>query len=749
MFSFPVSIPSTTFTTAGANGQTAGIGVTSISEFLVGAALQLPFGGTAGDGTPACLETGYDAHGNPGPPQTGVPPSGDPTGATGPAFTPAGQTTALPSVSPLTFPSAAYVLLSNGTSVAQAPAIGTATAASSTSVTVNWTAPSVTNGSAVTGYVVTPYTGEIPGTPQTFPSTATTETVTGLTSGNTYSFTVAAINGSGTGPASSGTNTVTLTGATAPGAPTIGTATAGNASATLTWTAPSSDGGSPITGYVVTPFIGATAQATQTFNSTATSEDVTGLTNGTTYTFEVAAINSAGTGPNSAASNAVTPVSTPGAPTIGAATGGDGSATVNWTAPGSDGGSAITGYVITPTPACGACTGLTTGADSSSSSITGLTNGTSYTFTVAATNAVGTGTASAASNAVTPATIPGAPTIGKATAADGSASVTWSAGSDGGSPITGYTVTTFQGATNLGTTDVGAVTSTTIKGLTDGTTYTFTVAATNAVGTGPASAQSNAVTPEKASPGHINGYWLVTSDGGVFSNGAAPLFGSASSIVLNSPIVGMVPTPDGKGYWLVASDGGVFAYGDATYEGSMGGIALNSPIVGIASTPDGKGYWLVGSDGGVFAFGDARYHGSMGGTVLNEPVVGIASDGAGGGYWLVGSDGGVFAFGGAGYFGSTGGMSLNAPVVAMAAAPGGNGYWLVGSDGGVFAYGGAPYDGSAGGTSLSAPIVGISANVSGGYVLVGADGGAYAYGTAFYGSQATTMLTSPVVGAAS
>ena len=129
---------------------------------------------------------------------------------------------------------------------------------------------------------------------------------------------MAAINSVGTGAQSGQSNSVTP--ATMPGAPTIGTATDGNASASVTWTAPASNGGQPVTGYVVTPYIAGVAQATQTFNSTATTETVTGLTNGTAYTFKVAAINSVGTGAQSAASNSVTPATTPGAPTIGTAT---------------------------------------------------------------------------------------------------------------------------------------------------------------------------------------------------------------------------------------------------------------------------------------------------------------------------------------------------------------------------------------------------------------------------------------------
>ena len=101
------------------------------------------------------------------------------------------------------------------------------------------------------------------------------------------------------------------------------------------------------------------------------------------------------------------------------------------------------------------------------------------------------------------------------------------------------------------------------------------------------------------------GYWLVASDGGIFSYGDAPFYGSTGSIALNKPIVGMAATPDGKGYWLVASDGGIFSYGDAAFYGSTGAIHLAKPIVGMAATPDGKGYWMVAADGGIFNFGDA------------------------------------------------------------------------------------------------------------------------------------------------
>ena len=100
------------------------------------------------------------------------------------------------------------------------------------------------------------------------------------------------------------------------------------------------------------------------------------------------------------------------------------------------------------------------------------------------------------------------------------------------------------------------------------------------------------------------------------------------------------------GYWLVASDGGVFSFGGTTFFGSTGGMHLNSPVVGMAATSGGGGYWLVASDGGIFAFGNANFAGSMGGTHLDSPVVGMAADPEA----ATGSsaaDGGIFAFGGA------------------------------------------------------------------------------------------------------
>jgi hypothetical protein len=244
-------------------------------------------------------------------------------------------------------------------------------------------------------------------------------------------------------------------------------------------------------------------------------------------------------------------------------------------------------------------------------------------------------------------------------------------------------------------------------------------------------------------------YWLVASDGGIFSFGGAPFYGSTGSIALNKPIVGMAATPDGGGYWLVASDGGIFSYGDAGFYGSTGSLTLNKPVVGMASTPDGKGYWLVASDGGIFSYGDARFYGSTGSMTLNRPVVGMAATPGGSGYWLVASDGGIFAYGDGQFHGSTGSLVLNKPVIGMITGPSGAGYFLVASDGGIFSFGTAPFFGSLGGLPLKHPIAAATALSDGsGYWFSDTAGLVSNFGAAKYFGSAPSPLNRPIVGMA-
>jgi methionine-rich copper-binding protein CopC len=143
---------------------------------------------------------------------------------------------------------------------------------------------------------------------------------------------VLASNALGDSPFSALSNTVSPTTATAPGAPTIGTTTAGNASATLRWTAPASNGGSAITGYTVRAFAGTVLARTQAVTGNVGTVVVTGLTNGTAYTFDVAAVNGVGTSGFSARTAAVTPRTEFVAPTVTARTPASGARSVSQTA---------------------------------------------------------------------------------------------------------------------------------------------------------------------------------------------------------------------------------------------------------------------------------------------------------------------------------------------------------------------------------------------------------------------------------
>ena len=145
---------------------------------------------------------------------------------------------------------------------------------------------------------------------------------------------------------------------------------------------------------------------TLTVDGSTLSANLTGLTNGMSYTFIVTTINTVGTGASSSTSNPVTPATVPGAPANVSSTAGNTQAMVSWSAPSSTGGSTITAYTVTASPG-GATASWSSGA--LAATVTGLTNDTSYSFTVTATNAKGNSPASSPSNAVTPAPTPTPP----------------------------------------------------------------------------------------------------------------------------------------------------------------------------------------------------------------------------------------------------------------------------------------------------------------------------------------------------
>jgi fibronectin type 3 domain-containing protein len=266
----------------------------------------------------------------------------------------------------------------------------------------------------------------------------------------------------------------------------------------LSWAAPTSNGGATITGYKI---YRATVAGDETFTGitvAGASYTDTGLTNGTTYFYKVSAINAVGESSLSTEASATpsAPVATPpGAPTGLAATGADGQVALTWTAPASNGGSAITGYKIYRGTVAGGETYTGISVAGTSYTNTGLTNGTTYYFKVSAVNAVGESSLSTEASA-TPATVPSPPLSLTATQAKGKGVVlSWAAPtSSGGLAITGYRIYRSTAAgSEVFFVSVGNVLTYKDTATTKGVRYYYTVTAVNALGESPRSSEASAV----------------------------------------------------------------------------------------------------------------------------------------------------------------------------------------------------------------------------------------------------------------
>ncbi len=289
-----------------------------------------------------------------------------------------------------------------------------------------------------------------------------------------------------------------------PDTPTIGTATdvgtsrpLNNGAATVT-ASPSATGGIP-TSYTVTSSPGG-------YSATSTSPvTVTGLQIGVSYTFTAVANTTTGSSPAStSSSNSITATTVPGSPTITSAVDvgtsrpyNNGAATISFNAPANNGGKSITSYTVTSSGP----TVTTASGSSSPITITGLSFGT-YTFTIAAVNANGTGQPSGSSTSISVTTVPDQPTnvTSLPTYDSRNISVSFTDPADGGKTPT-YTVTASPGgATQTGSSPV------TFSNLTLGSSYTFTVAASNANGNGNVSSASGSTYPIdiKTSSGSVN-----------------------------------------------------------------------------------------------------------------------------------------------------------------------------------------------------------------------------------------------------
>jgi titin len=326
-------------------------------------------------------------------------------------------------------------------------------------VTLNWDPPASNGGSDVTRYnIYAGTTANLTGSAPVGSVTGTVVIVRGLTRGTTYYFQVTAVNAVGEGSPSEEVPAVAVT---VPEAPTGLTVTPGKSQMTLKWTPPASDGGLPVTGYVIyqgtSPGVGTGAPGGGLLVRT-TSYTVTGLTNGTTYYFGVAAVNAVGEGSQSEEVSAVlpppptqtptqtgtptetptqtgtptetptqtgtpTPTGTPGpsasssAPTFAAPTGlaakpDNSQVRLSWTALAPGGGSSVIGYKVyfatVPGVQNSAALGTTKDTDAI---VAGLTNGKKYWFTVTAVNGAGHESPFSAEVAATPTKLASAPVV--------------------------------------------------------------------------------------------------------------------------------------------------------------------------------------------------------------------------------------------------------------------------------------------------------------------------------------------------
>ncbi|MEI8051892.1 MAG: fibronectin type III domain-containing protein, partial [Actinomycetes bacterium] len=361
-------------------------------------------------------------------------------------------------------------------------------------VTVSWTAPSDIGGSPITNYTVSSDPGSM-----TCQSTTTLScTVSGLSNGTAYRFTVAATNEAGTGPQSAESSPKTPRGK--PQAPSLSVKKTTSRSISISWSAVNGNG-SDVKYYTVTTQPGGDSQKVD-----GLSFDFATTDSSTAFSFVVTATNDAGEGDQSDSTPSVRATDGPQPPSNLRATSiGDGSVTVAWAAPQPTtlaNNQNITGYKVTASPGDQTCTAEATATDCV---VDGLTNGSSYSFVVVAQSSDGESPPSATVEA-TPSGAPGQPVLAPGVAGDAQVQLSWSVSTDGGSPITRFIIE-IQTAGGPWSTVADAdlmcesTTATTcaVTGLTNGTDYSFRVTAANA-GAKSQPSESQAVTPTALPP---------------------------------------------------------------------------------------------------------------------------------------------------------------------------------------------------------------------------------------------------------
>lgn len=403
-------------------------------------------------------------------------------------------------------------------------------------------------------------------------------------------------------------------------------------------------------------------------------------------------------------------------------------------------------YTVTSSPG-----NITATGSSSPITVSGLTAGTSYTFTVTASNSYGSAISSA-SAALSAGTISNAPTIGTASTLGSVASVAFTAPSPntGAATITNYTAYAYQNGIYTGITGTGTSSPISVYGLTIQTPYTFTVSATNNAGISAQSSQSNSVTPSNLPQ-------VSTSGGTVFSDAtyyyqAFPTVGSSATLTVGINNL----TAD----ILVIAGGGAGGAGHAGGGGGAGGIAYASSYtltpgtygvtVGAGGVPDRTATpSATGGNGGNSQFGTSIIATGGGGGSGESTTIQLASSGGSGGggdgapqpispYWMnggaatQGSGTGYVGSGNAGAHGNgNGGTLVGTSNNPYASGGGGGGAGAAGTlpSSNPTGYTGVNYTlGGAGGAGLSTwsswgAATGYGQNVSGTYYFGGGGGG--------------------------
>ena len=346
---------------------------------------------------------------------------------------------------------------------------------SNASVYLTWIVPESDGGIAITGYSVTSTDGTV-GTIGTVDSETRNVTITNLTNGTLYTFTITATNGANY----TSSDSVTATPATNPSAPTIVGATVSNVTVNLSWNEPSSNGGASITGYSVTR-TNAGVTVTVPVNPGTTTATASGLTNGTLYTFTVTATNGAGF--TSSASRTAIPATTPSVPRDISATASSARVDLSWNEPSSNGGVSITGYSVTRTNA-GVTVTVPVNPGTTTATASGLTNGTLYTFTITATN--GANFTSSGQVTETPFTVPNTPRNFTAVAGVRLVDLSWSPPLfNGGRDILSYLIQRSDNGINTWGSDISTTASINtfrVTGLENNTRYYFRIYAINIAG---------------------------------------------------------------------------------------------------------------------------------------------------------------------------------------------------------------------------------------------------------------------------